>query len=188
MLKEVFAYALRKAFTDDVRSRDFSQSILVSSTEPASGAGDGTVNFPDGALGATRIFIAPYCGSGPGTPFSLRVWGWKRMGPAGEADTEWWPFPLVELNCVTGPVAGLSDRFGKPLIVSGHEYTCDTITVATTEDGLPKGSLGLGGEIGGWPGCGAAVFAVVETRGAMKVTLDPRQDNALPVNAMWALV
>lgn len=184
MFKEIAAYPFSRAFTDDVRSRDFAQSVFPMTTEPT---GDGTFLLGEGLNSPVRVFLVPFSGSGPGTTFGLRVWGWRRVGKQNDPNLLWWPIPLVEFSCLTGNVTGASYPSGLSAIVGPGDYTCDTITVALADDGTPRGGVGLEGEIGGWSG-GNASYAIVDLRGCQKMTLDPQQNNAFPVNALWALV
>ena len=180
MLIETLGLPLIKAYTTDVQSRDFSAQFIPTTTEPAQEIGQGHVVLASGTgdMINPRIFAIPYSSGGVACPFSLRIWGWKQIRNSLNV---WWPFPLVELNCITTNVSGLPGA----AIVAG-EFSCDTIAIAQNDDGTPRGSLGPKGEIGGLgAGSGTTAFVVCDVRGSQKITFDLRQDMAASCNVLF---
>ena len=185
MLIEVHSLPLTKAFTDDVQSRDWSPSLLPTLTEPDAAFGTGNVSLSP-ALGApidsSSVFMVPYSSGGIGLQFSMRVWGWKKIGSG--PGLMWWPYPLVELTCTTTGLSGLPSG-----VILAGEYACDAIAVVQNDCGTPRGSLGPNGEIGGFgAGSGTTAFVVCNARGSQKITFDLKQDAAAECNLLFCLL
>lgn len=176
------SHRLAQALTQGNSQAGAFATMLVQEAEPSPTAGpivDGVYDIGQAGMEASeRVFVMPYAQGGERLNFSMRIWAWRHatnpLTQTGKTDV-WIPYLLAEFACTTGNVPGLADH-----VLNGNEYLADTIVLA-------NGSLGARGEIS-VPLTDTAAYAIVEVRGAKKISFDFQQTDPVGMNAFWARI
>ena len=173
------SYPLNKALALGNSTAGTFYPLLPSRSMPS---GDGVYDAGlAGMYSPRQVLLLPYADGSVGSSFSLRLYGWRNVGPDPNTWV-WVPMLLVELSCTTCIAAGPVPPFGTLSVASilDSERFCDTLAVV-------NGSVGPGeAELVQQPGTDLIGFAVVYLRGCQRFQFDFQQTDPVGMNCLWA--
>lgn len=109
----------RKAFAANKIATEFTAKVPTITKPVNDGIFDLTA---DGIIYPWNLKILPYGLGSANDVFSLRIWGWSRIGGGRPPNTLWVPAMIGEFVCTLGATTGVA---GSPVL--NTELFCDTI-------------------------------------------------------------
>lgn len=184
VLVQTAAFPWQKARSVSQTSTTFA-SRIATITEPTGDAASATgacilePGLGTGSIVAqNNLLLVPYGAGSDDTTFSLRVIGWRAIGPVSGV-TLWVPVNLVELACTLGAAVGIA---GAPLTTT--DRFADIITLTT---GSTAGSVSSENIVS--PANDTIAHAMIDLKGFRKFEITfSTGSSATNCNALWTLL
>lgn len=184
MLLETLTRTWTKARSVNQTSSSF-VSKVPTTTEPLGDAGTATgacvfdLGLVPGGVVQNSLLLMPYAIGADNVTFSVRVFGWRRAGPASADGSGtlplWIPTLMCELACTASAFVGVAGAY-----VLNTGRFADTLTL-TTGDAAAVGIVSPTGDVAG--------HAMLDLKGSQKLELTFSTGGvATSCNALWALL
>ena len=170
--------SLRRALSTPLTGSAFSSFAPIETTPSVST--NGVFLVSDRSIGPAFATLMPFCMSGPGAVFSVRVYGWRCVKlPSGATALQvCLPILLTELACVSGRLSGPVPTTTTPALrtLQESEFLCERME-------LVRGSAEIQA-----PGEGFIATAKIPLQASQWIQFDFASENeSFGMNCFWAI-